>query len=366
MIVLQLDSAGTIGQDGVALAQRLVELPVPVLVWVGAVPGAGERRRDAPDGRGVAGGGGARFADRAAGPDRPAAPVAGAAPTSTRRSRGGSRLGTARASTARTRTRRCRGRSRCSTGSPSSARPSVLDLLNQVDGHDRARPPMAPGSCTRRSRPPTRTSRTGSGCRSGSSSPGCSCAVAHAVASPSMVYVLLVFGLACLAFELTQPGFGFAGFAGLFLVALGVYGVTVAVPAWPGARAAAGGDRGDGRRRAAATVRGAHVLGLVAFAGGSFLAYGGVADAIRISPVADRGRDDRELALLRVRAHGRDAVARPDHRDAEGPDRAGRRGAGPARARRTRPREGRDVARPEPRATRSRRARRCGCAASTG
>ena len=33
----------------------------------------------------------------------------------------------------------------------------------------------------------------------------------HAVATPSMVYVLLVLGLAALAFELTQPGFGFAG-----------------------------------------------------------------------------------------------------------------------------------------------------------
>ena len=51
VIVLQVDSAGTIGQDGVALAQRLVELPVPVLVWVGPVParasGAGMLLMDA-------------------------------------------------------------------------------------------------------------------------------------------------------------------------------------------------------------------------------------------------------------------------------------------------------------------------------
>ena len=39
--------------------------------------------------------------------------------------------------------------------------------------------------------------------------------VEHAVASPSIIYVLLVLGLACLAFELTQPGFGFAGFVGV-------------------------------------------------------------------------------------------------------------------------------------------------------
>ena len=37
-----------------------------------ARPGAGERRGDAPDGRGVAGGGGAGLPDRAAGSDRPA------------------------------------------------------------------------------------------------------------------------------------------------------------------------------------------------------------------------------------------------------------------------------------------------------
>ena len=34
-----------------------------------------------------------------------------------------------------------------------------------------------------------------------------------------MIYFLLVLGLACLAFELTQPGFGFAGFAGVGMLA---------------------------------------------------------------------------------------------------------------------------------------------------
>ena len=39
--------------------------------------------------------------------------------------------------------------------------------------------------------------------------------VLHAMASPSAIYLLLVLGFAALAFELTQPGFGFAGFAGV-------------------------------------------------------------------------------------------------------------------------------------------------------
>jgi membrane-bound serine protease (ClpP class) len=106
----------------------------------------------------------------------------------------------------------------------------------------------------------------------------------HAVSTPTMVYVLLVIGLACVAFELTQPGFGFAGFAGLFLLALGIYGATVAVPQWPGAvllLAGIGAMVADVRMRRLGVVT---YAGLVAFAAGSFLLYRGVADAIRISP----------------------------------------------------------------------------------
>jgi membrane-bound ClpP family serine protease len=51
--------------------------------------------------------------------------------------------------------------------------------------------------------------------------------VLHAAASPTWIYVLLVLGLAALAFEATQPGFGFAGFAGVGMLALATYGLTV-------------------------------------------------------------------------------------------------------------------------------------------
>jgi membrane-bound serine protease (ClpP class) len=107
---------------------------------------------------------------------------------------------------------------------------------------------------------------------------------AHAVATPTMVYVLIVLGLACIAFELTQPGFGFAGFAGLFLTGLGVYGATVAVPSWPGAVLLLAGIAAmvqDVRVRRLGVLT---YAGLVAFAAGSWLVYGDVADAIRISP----------------------------------------------------------------------------------
>ena len=57
--------------------------------------------------------------------------------------------------------------------------------------------------------------------------PGLITRVLHAVATPSMIYFLLILGLAAIAFELTQPGFGFAGFSGITFVALAVYGLTV-------------------------------------------------------------------------------------------------------------------------------------------
>ncbi len=82
-----------------------------------------------------------------------------------------------------------------------------------------------------------------------------------------MVYFLLVLGLACLAFELTQPGFGFAGFAGVGMLGLAAYGLWVAPPWWPGMAllllgiglmtldvhcAGSGCSRGSGSRRSPA------------------------------------------------------------------------------------------------------------------
>jgi membrane-bound serine protease (ClpP class) len=99
-----------------------------------------------------------------------------------------------------------------------------------------------------------------------------------------MVYVLLTMGLAALAFELTQPGFGFAGFAGLFLLALAVYGMTVVPVSWPGFLLLLGGIGCmvlDVRLRRLGPLT---AFGLASFAAGSFLAWGGMAEAIRISP----------------------------------------------------------------------------------
>jgi membrane-bound serine protease (ClpP class) len=108
--------------------------------------------------------------------------------------------------------------------------------------------------------------------------------VAHGVASPSMVFILLVFALACLAFEQTQPGFGFAGFAGVFLLALAVWGMTFVPPSWLGLGlllAGVGAMVLDVRMRRFGV---ATWFGLGLFLAGSVLLYSGVAPAIRISP----------------------------------------------------------------------------------
>jgi membrane-bound serine protease (ClpP class) len=108
--------------------------------------------------------------------------------------------------------------------------------------------------------------------------------IAHGVASPSMIYFLLVIGLACLAFEMTQPGFGFAGFAGVGMVALAAYGIWVVPPFWPGLLLLVAGVALmmlDVRIRNLGLLT---LLGLVAFAAGSMLAWHGVAEAIQISP----------------------------------------------------------------------------------
>ena len=37
-VVLELDTSGTLGEDAIALAERVVNLKVPVIAWVGPVP----------------------------------------------------------------------------------------------------------------------------------------------------------------------------------------------------------------------------------------------------------------------------------------------------------------------------------------
>lgn len=54
----------------------------------------------------------------------------------------------------------------------------------------------------------------------------------HAAATPTFIYLLLVMGLGMLAFELFQPGFGVAGFAGLLMLPFAIFGLTVLPVLW--------------------------------------------------------------------------------------------------------------------------------------
>jgi membrane-bound serine protease (ClpP class) len=106
--------------------------------------------------------------------------------------------------------------------------------------------------------------------------------VLHSVATPTAVWLLLIFAFAGVAFELTQPGFGFAGITGLLALGLAAYGMWAAPPSFLGLALLATGtvllivDLVRGR------LGWLTALGMAGFVGGSFLLYVGVAPAIAI------------------------------------------------------------------------------------
>jgi len=280
IVVLQLDTSGTLGQDGVALAQRVVDLDVPVLAWVGPTPataaGAGMLLMYASSLAGVAPGsqtGPLEPVDLLHPDDVPAdldATIEGwieERGKDTQLERTAEPLPAADA---------------IELGIASAAATSVTGFLAEVDGQT-VQTPSGPVTLD------TRIATSEAEAEEGTvalrfDNLGPIQRVAHAISTPSMVYFLLVFGLAALAFEITQPGFGFAGFAGVGLLALAVYGLLVVPPSILGMALLLGGIGLmilDVRLRNLGLLTAA---GLLAFAAGSALAWSGVADAIRISP----------------------------------------------------------------------------------
>jgi membrane-bound serine protease (ClpP class) len=280
IVVLQLDTSGTLGQDGVALAQRVVDLDVPVLAWVGPTPataaGAGMLLMYASSLAGVAPGsqtGPLEPVDLLHPDDVPAdldATIGGwidERGKDTQLERTDEPLPAADA---------------IELGIASAAATSVTGFLAEVDGQT-VQTPSGPVTLD------TRIATSEAEAEEGTvalrfDNLGPIQRVAHAISTPSMVYFLLVFGLAALAFEITQPGFGFAGFAGVGLLALAVYGLFVVPPSILGMALLLGGI---GLMTLDVRLRNLGLLtaaGLLAFAAGSVLAWSGVADAIRISP----------------------------------------------------------------------------------
>lgn len=279
IVVLQLDTPGALGQDGVALAERVARLEVPVLTWVGPVParasGAGLLLMLASSLAGVSPGSqtGPLLPIDVLHPDRETEGL-------TERIQHWLEL-------------RGRDVDLADIGRPLAAQAAldagiaeafaytVPELLRAVDGMTVRTPggevELATRVATTEAEANDRTVEIRF------EEPGVITRVLHAVATPSMVYFLVVLGMAALAFELTQPGFGFAGFSGLALVALAVYGLTVAVPLWPGfglLLLGIGLLMLDVRLRSLSWPTWG---GLVAFGAGSVLAWSDVDPSIRIS-----------------------------------------------------------------------------------
>ncbi|HEX4941130.1 MAG TPA: NfeD family protein [Actinomycetota bacterium] len=281
IVVLQLNTPGMLGQDGLALADRVAHLEVPVLTWVGPVPakasGGGLLLMLASSLAGVAPG-------SQTGPLRPVdvlRPEIGSADLRSRiegwlalRGRPDVDLDAIE--------RPLAAREALAAKAAHVATYTVPEFLIAVDGMT-VRTPT--GAVELRTRVATTEAQAGE--RTVDirfEEPGLIGRVLHAVATPSMVYLLLVLGLAAIAFELTQPGFGFAGFSGVALAMLAGYGLTVAVPSWGGLALLVLGIGLlvlDVRLR---SLRWPTWAGLVAFGAGSILAWRHVDDSIAISP----------------------------------------------------------------------------------
>ena len=278
--VLELDSAGSFGDAGVALADRIASMSIPVLVWIGPVPakasGAGLLLLYASSLAAVAPGSQTGPLDPVdlLHPDR-SPPGLNAMIDGWLAARGRT-VDRSEEDEALTAQQAIDG------GFASVHATTVLELLNVVNGMT---VPTSAGPTVLH----TKIAETEAEAQTGGVAIrfhelGPIKRVAHGVASPSMVFILLVFALACLAFEQTQPGFGFAGFAGVFLLALAVWGMTFVPPSWLGLGlllAGVGAMVLDVRMRRFGV---ATWVGLGLFLAGSVLLYSRVAPAIRISP----------------------------------------------------------------------------------
>ncbi len=280
-VVVQLDSAGTLDVDPVALAQRIHDATVPVIVWVGPAPAKAQ---------------GAGLLLMLAASAGAVAPGAGVGPLAPLDLAGREDVDGSSVRTLVTTWLEERGRGSVEVSAPFPEEPvpaqaaidrgvatfaatSITGLLGELDGQTVE---TAAGPVTLRTRVATEEGQPTVNVRFVDLGP--IDRTLHAAASPTWIYVLLVFGLAALAFELTQPGFGFAGFGGLGMVALGAYGLTVVPFSWVGLVLFLAGI---GAMTADVLVRklGAFTaVGLAGFVAGSVLVFSGVADQIDVSP----------------------------------------------------------------------------------
>ena len=300
VVVLQLNTAGTMNEDGVALADRVANLDVPTIAWIGPAPsrasGAGLLLMYASSIAAVYPGsqtGPLEPIDLAHPDERPAdlpATIAGWL-----EAHGRPAVDLDRPDVPLT------AQQALDEGIASIAAPSVTDLLDQVDEHSVV---TAAGSTILH----THVATTEAEAEAGTveirfNNLGPVKRIAHGVSSPSMIYFLVVIGVAALAFELTQPGFGFAGFSGVGLVALALYGLTVVPVDWLGLALLLGGIAlliVDVRIRRLSVLT---YAGVVAFGVGSVLAWRG-GSRLRSTPPA-KSCSTRPTARSRATQIGR-------------------------------------------------------------
>lgn len=203
-LVLRLNSSGTVKADADRLVRAVADAKIPVATWVGprgnAVRGAATRIWYAGDLRLVAPGAtvGAAYPTSVGGDDEP--PAGSDVPERLRR---GPALGSDEL---------------VKDGHAHALAGTIFEAVRALDGKT-----IAGRSITLdQKNDDFRLAK-----------PGPVVAVRQALASsPTLVYLLLLTGLGAIVFELFQPGFGPAGYAGGVLVALAAYGL-VSMPTNP-------------------------------------------------------------------------------------------------------------------------------------
>lgn len=279
VLVVQIDSPGTLGHDAVDLAERFHAATVPVVVWAGPAPAT------------VAGGALLLMQASALGAVAPGAAVGPAVPVDVARPDAGptaDEVGDLAAGWAAERgrpaptlvpDRAVPGQDAIDGGIVAVAAPSVTDLMAAIDGMTVQ---TAVGPWTFATRVATAEGERPVDLRFTSLGPADR--VLHAAATPTSVYLLLVLGLAAIAFELTQPGFGFAGFSGIGLAGLGAWGLTVVPSSRIGLALLLLGNAGLVADVVLRRLGPMTIIGILGFLAGSILAFGDVDASIRISP----------------------------------------------------------------------------------
>ncbi len=277
-VVLQLDTAGTLDQDAVELARRVHDAAVPVVVWVGPAPakaqGAGLLLMYAASLSAVAPGAGIgplTPLDLAGAPEPPRDEVQALARAWVEERERPRPVGFPDAPIA--------AAEALEGNIAQVAAVSVTDLLSELDGRTVG---TAAGAVPLRTQIALAEDDEPLSVRFVDLGPVDR--VLHAAASPTWIYVLLVLGLAALAFELTQPGFGFAGFSGIGMVALATYGLVVVPFSSAGLLLLLGGI---GLMTLDVLIRRlgpSTWAGLGAFVAGSLLVFGDLSDRIDVSP----------------------------------------------------------------------------------